>query len=195
MKSLKEKLSDVNAELKRLEGEKAAIYRASLDAPLSEKVCADGLAGFLGEAPRGSRYPMSVTGFAQTDDKTFEDDKHWLYPEDKVGVVPGAWVAVRPCDDAKTYLGVFLGNAATGICANYHPESGLLNVGLGLYNPAMWVPALRRVVFGKESWWERLKKPEDLRDITDADVEDVWYVKAMRELSKESTVVETKGEG
>jgi hypothetical protein len=52
-----------------------------------------------------------------------------------------------------------------------------------MMNPAMFVPELNRIVFGCESWWKVLNNKEDFSDITDADIENVWYVKALRVVS------------
>lgn len=96
------------------------------------------------------------------------------------------WVAVRPCDDecqGKTYLGIALGDMALGMYANIEAD-GTLKVNRGHYNPAMYVPDLHRVVFGCGSWWRAIKTPEDLRQISDADIDNVWYVRALRELTE-----------
>ncbi len=113
----------------------------------------------------------------------FADIDTPISPKRLFGGEAGAWVAVRPVGDKKTYLGVLLGD--------YHPpsvsfnkESGALIVGKGIGNPAIWVPDLKRVVMGWGSWWGEIKTPEELRNITDADIENVWYVKAFKELSE-----------
>jgi hypothetical protein len=49
----------------------------------------------------------------------------------------------------------------------------------------MRVPDLARVVMGWESWWGEIRTPDDLRQITNADVENVWYVKALKTLSEQ----------
>lgn len=50
-------------------------------------------------------------------------------------------------------------------------------------NPAIWVPELEKVVWGDSSWWGPIEKKEDAeRLITDADIQNVWYVKALKRL-------------
>ena len=102
------------------------------------------------------------------------------------GVTPaGTWVAVRPCAadcEDKTYLGVYLGDFALGAFVSLHKPSNRLRV-LPHTNPAIYVPDLKRVVRGCESWWGVIKGPDDLRKISDADIENLWYVKALKELS------------
>lgn len=47
-------------------------------------------------------------------------------------------------------------------------------------NPAIFVPELGKIIFGMESWWGRIKSEEELKDITDGDIENVWYVKMLK---------------
>jgi hypothetical protein len=47
-----------------------------------------------------------------------------------------------------------------------------------------YVPDLDRVVWGYESWWGVIKGPEELKEITDEDIQNVWYVKAMKQMSE-----------
>jgi hypothetical protein len=49
-------------------------------------------------------------------------------------------------------------------------------------NPAIYVPALKRLVFGAGSWWGEIKTEDDLKEITDKDINDVWYVQALKAL-------------
>ena len=95
----------------------------------------------------------------------------------------GAWVSIRIVGEEGTRLGVFLGDVALGFRANHDPETGLLTIGFGHYNPAIWVPGLNRVVYGCQSWWSVISSPEQLHQITDLDIQNVWYVKALKELT------------
>ena len=98
------------------------------------------------------------------------------------------WVAVRPCDKellGKTFLGVLLGDMALSTSVSLEGD-GTLMVRRSMYNPAMYVPDLNRVVFGCGSWWAAINSPEGLHQITDADIQDVWYVKALKELSSDN---------
>lgn len=103
--------------------------------------------------------------------------------------VCGRWVAIRPCAEeckGKTFLGVLLGSIAISTICEQEPDGGLL-VSPCLHNPAIFVPDLNRVVFGYESWWGEIKNESDLRQITDADIEGVWYVRMLKEISAEKT--------
>lgn len=113
-------------------------------------------------------------------------DEAPITPERFFGGAAGAWVAVRwvKDDSDKTYLGVLLGDYKSP-SLSYNRETGALTVSKrGIGNPAIWVPDLKRVVMGYESWWGEIKSPDDLRKISDADIQNVWYVKALKELTE-----------
>lgn len=92
------------------------------------------------------------------------------------------WVKIRPCGEEygnKTYLGWYLGDMAVGVQA--YVKEGDLTL-LSHNNPAIFVPELGKVIFGCESWWGNINSPADLADITDADINSVWYVQALKDL-------------
>ncbi len=94
------------------------------------------------------------------------------------------YVAVRPCGDNpdnKTYLGILLGECSMMAMGLYNIEKQEIFVRDRL-NPMIFVPDLMKVVLGVESWWNTIDKPEDLKQISDADIQNVWYVKALREM-------------
>ena len=93
----------------------------------------------------------------------------------------GNWVAVRPVDDENTYLGIMLGDMATSTRATLDRQ-GRMAIYLSQFNPAMYVPDLKKVVFGYGSWWATIQSPDQLRKITNQDIDNVWYVKALKEL-------------
>jgi hypothetical protein len=98
----------------------------------------------------------------------------------------GDWVAVRPCNEKykdKTFLGILLGELPVTCGCSYDKEKALefyLHM-----NPAIYVPEIKEIIFGCGSWWHKLDNPEDLKQITKKDINDVWYVKALKELAKE----------
>ena len=97
------------------------------------------------------------------------------------GTKCGAFVSVRGVgDDKKTYLGIFLGEIAME--AFVYPEHEKDGVVPARYynNPAMFVPDLNKVIFGYESWWGEIESEEQLRQITDDDIQNVWYVRALK---------------
>ena len=94
------------------------------------------------------------------------------------------YVAVRPVDSEKTYLGVMLGECPSMFFGSYNDETKTLSL-IGRGNPMMFIPDLETSVFGYESWWTPIETKEDLRKITDADIQNVWYVKALKTISEE----------
>ncbi|MBQ3300888.1 MAG: hypothetical protein IJH04_01825 [Eggerthellaceae bacterium] len=96
----------------------------------------------------------------------------------------GQLVAVRPCDKAcggKTYLGFFVGDLPTNIHVTYNSDSKVLTVNGSMSNPCILIPELGRLVWGYESWWHKIESADELKQITDDDIDNVWYVKALEE--------------
>lgn len=121
------------------------------------------------------KYPIKVNKI------NIKNDKFSLYK-------PGGFVAVRPCAEEygnKTYLGLFLGELPDSTYVTYNTKTEELNVGMSC-NPAMFVFELNKVIYGYESWWSKIEREEDLKQITDADINNVWYVKALKTLSEQN---------
>jgi len=104
----------------------------------------------------------------------------------------GSLVRVRPCDKAsgdKTYLGIFLGSMILEPDVFYRDKSHKLEVMMHR-NPAMFVPELKRIVWGCVSWWSPVETPEDMeRMITDESIAKqpcVIALKAMIEAEKKA---------
>ena len=101
----------------------------------------------------------------------------------------GDFVAVRPCNERfknKTYLGIYI--AEVSISATLfkdNPETDELKL-LPHYNPMIFIPDLNEIVFGCGSWWKLINNEEKLKQITDADIENVWYVKALKWLDEKT---------
>lgn len=173
MQNLKQELADLESQIKTLQDRKRDIYKRSLAAPEEDKVCPDFAARMLaGSPPPSMPYPIEVRGIAWGEESWHLSRK------------PAKWVAVRPCGpEAKTYLGLYVGDIALVASARFDCESGVLSLSPGMHNPAIYVPDLGRLVFGCQSWWSEIEKPEDLQQITDAKIDDVWYVRALRGLS------------
>lgn len=100
----------------------------------------------------------------------------------------GQFVAVRPVKsidpEGKTYLGLFLGELnVMGRGVSFNSETNTLTVVAPYGNPAIFVFDLNRVVFGYQSWWEIIENETDLAQITDADIQNTWYVKALQQMA------------
>ena len=68
-----------------------------------------------------------------------------------------------------------------GLYSSYKPADGIL-VNQTLSNPGLYVFELRKIVYGMECWWKELKSADDLKEITDRQIHDTWYVKLLKEL-------------
>lgn len=98
------------------------------------------------------------------------------------------FVSIRPCGEeykGKTYLGLYLGDLPIGHHISHNPETKELNVSFSS-NPAIFVLNLKKIIYGCESWWGIIESEEDLKQITDKDIDNVWYVKALKEMSNGS---------
>lgn len=93
----------------------------------------------------------------------------------------GRPVAVRVQNE--TYLGIFIGDLPTRTQVSYTAATEQLKV-VYVDNPAMFVPALKRIVFGHESWWRILESEDDFKEITNDDIDNTWYVKLLKEMNK-----------
>ena len=102
---------------------------------------------------------------------------------------PEAWgitfepVRVRLCEDSKTYFGILLGEFPFHTTVSFKEENKKLKIS-SVTNPCILLPEQKKVVFGCESWWSRIKPGEDISDITDTDIENTWYVKLLRDIEK-----------
>jgi hypothetical protein len=120
-------------------------------------------------------YPIQVTKI----DQAPIDYQNGLYKS-----YIGKPVKVRLKD--KTYLGVFIGDLPESSHISHNEETGVLTV-RHITNPAMFVPKLNRIVFGYESWWSVIESPEDFKDITDEDINNVWYVQMVKSMFNPDT--------
>jgi hypothetical protein len=110
----------------------------------------------------------------------------------------GKFVSIRPCAEEygdKTYLGLYLGDMATTISLGYDKSTGQIKPQFYRHNPAIFVFDLKRIIFGMESWWGEITSEAQLRKITNDDINNVWYVKALEQLSKGDEDGSTPGGG
>jgi len=99
----------------------------------------------------------------------------------------GKFVAIRPCaeeHEKKTYLGLYLGDFPLSMECQYDRDSKTLTVSPSFQNPAIFVFDLNKVIFGCASWWGVIKSEAALKQITDADIEDIWYVRALKQIAE-----------
>lgn len=121
-------------------------------------------------------YPLTINGIKT---EKIKYNKPWQHPM-------GSLVGIRPCGKRykdKTYLGIYLGDLPKGSYIKFNRESGILTVDT-LNNPAIYVPELRKIIFGCESWWYAIENEDQLREISDDDINNTWYVRMAKALSK-----------
>lgn len=175
----REELDQIATEIKRLEARQRAIYAESLRAAEADKVVEDWVAEMLAEpSPPRMRFPIEVHDIESS------PTPHLSIVSTRRSV--GSWVAVRPCGaewKGKTLLGIYIGDVALYPSARWEPASKTLFLDLCGHNPGIYVPAAKRVVYGCESWWGVLKSPDDLKQITDDDINSIWYVQALKALT------------
>lgn len=120
-------------------------------------------------------YPIEVSKINQDKDMSSYKDEY-----------KGRFVKIRPCGDKyenKTYLGIYLGELPRGNRIVYNHDTKELDVSFD-NNPAIFVFDLKEIIYGCESWWGFIKDENDLKNIADIDIENVWYVKALKGLEK-----------
>jgi len=129
------------------------------------------------------QYPIEVSNIKSV--PLYRDHNR---PEVLFGGKCGALVSVRPCGEKygdKTYLGILLGDLPLQVYASYNKESKELEIG-GYSNPAIFVPELKEIVWGCGSWWGNIKSEEELRQISDDDIQNVWYVKMLKSMQEDA---------
>lgn len=97
------------------------------------------------------------------------------YMNDKIG----SFVSIRPAGQGqRTYLGIYLGDMH--ITVGCEVEGSTLVLSPQVANPAIFIPELKQIMYGVESWWGPINSPEELRTITNEDINQVWYVQALK---------------
>lgn len=118
-------------------------------------------------------YPLTINGI----ENHFNDNMYSLYSCGKL-------VKIKPCGEeykSKTYLGILLGELPIGAFISYYGDDRKIHVNPHM-NVGIFVPELKKIVYGCESWWSEIKNPEDFAEITSEDIENVWYVKLLKSM-------------
>lgn len=101
-------------------------------------------------------------------------------------VTRGTPVQVRSCRPEhgdKTYFGIYIGELAQSIRHSVNLEDQVITASFSQHNPAIYVPELNDIVLGCESWWGAIADEEGIKKIiTDDLIQNVWYVKALRDM-------------
>jgi hypothetical protein len=98
----------------------------------------------------------------------------------------GKFVKIRPCAKEygdKTYLGLYLGELPAYPSVSHNHKTQELTIST-CNNPAIWVFDLNKIIFGYESFWGVIKDESELQDITDEQINSLWYIKALKQLEE-----------
>lgn len=94
-------------------------------------------------------------------------------------------VKIRPCNkkyNNKTFLGILIDyDFPINSSFLYSKESKTLTL-IMEGNPGIYVPELNEIMFGYESFWQKINNIEEISDITDETIDDLWYIKLLKEL-------------
>lgn len=96
----------------------------------------------------------------------------------------GCLCEIHPCGEEyieKSYLGIYLGDLPIMIASSYSEESGTLT-NTAVSNPAIFVPELKKIIYGCESWWREIQTIEDFKGISEEDINNTWYVQLLKSL-------------
>lgn len=119
-------------------------------------------------------YPLTINGIKAPENKGIRTDS--------VFAKCGQLVKVRPCNKKyknKTYLGILLGEADIGLLVSCDNKTKDLNISRH-YNPAIFIPELKDIVYGCGSWWGKINSEEELKEISDDKIANTWYVQLLK---------------
>lgn len=120
-------------------------------------------------------YPIAVS-----DIKIDSFTEQGLYSK-RVGEI----VKIKPCGkeyNGKTFIGILLGEFPISPFLSHNTETNVLTIS-PFFIPAIFVPELKKIVYGNESWWSTLSKNDDVSnlDISDKDIQNTWYMKLLKD--------------
>lgn len=122
---------------------------------------------------------------------TINELKELAHPENKAlqdgGRETGCLVKIRPCGEEygnKSYLGFYLGDLALG--SSITTAENKIQLNFSGHNPAIFVPSLKKIIYGCESWWGPIRTEKDLAEITDSDIDKIWYVQLWKEMARDA---------
>lgn len=120
-------------------------------------------------------YPLTIEGIeSETIDTT------------GIGHECGCLVEIKPCGEEyadKSYLGIYIGDLPIQITSSFDPTTKVLKNST-MNNPAIFVPELRKIVYGCESWWREIKSLEDFKGISEEEIENTWYVQLLKAMGE-----------
>lgn len=85
----------------------------------------------------------------------------------------GTLVRIQPIKKeykGKTYLGILIGQIQVGTGVRVYEKEKRIKIS-PKYNTAIYVPELKEIILGVESWWSTIEKPEQLKQITTEEIQ------------------------
>lgn len=131
------------------------------------------------------KFPIMVNNISMKGGNPFEE-------KSLSGDVCGTLVSVRPCDEKfnnKTFLGIYLGELPLSVLISLDEKTAELSVERSMYNPMIFIPSEKTIIMGYESFWHKIENEDELREITNDDINNVWYIKAIREKSESNEIL------
>lgn len=98
----------------------------------------------------------------------------------------GCLCEIRPCGEeyqGKSYIGIYLGELPISIHTSFDRRTGILS-NQTMNNPAIFVPELKKIIYGCESWWREIHSVKDFKGISQEDIDNTWYVKLLKQLEQ-----------
>lgn len=150
-----------------------------------DNVCQKNLPQFLSEEEfdceyfesRYIEYPLTIVGI---EDNFNRENFKGLYN-------CGDLVRISPCGKeyrGETFLGILLGELPIEANISFLKTTKTLKISPRT-NPAIFIPELKKIVYGCESWWGTIDKPEDIKDITNEEIENVWYMQLLKSMKRD----------
>lgn len=65
-----------------------------------------------------------------------------------------------------------------------HEEGSLVAIRSTMNNPAIFVPELKKIIYGCESWWKTIRSVDEFSKISNEDINNTWYVKLLQSMNQ-----------
>lgn len=200
MTDIRERLAELDRVEAEVRDDRGKVYREMAEAD-PEDLAASQLGRMFSEPDPWIKFPIEVAGIG------FDPDSPMFHKWRPSTRRPHPWVSIypcgagyereprvdcescdgtgcnakgKPCGCTTTYLGIHVGDIARGCSVRF--KDGALLFRPNCTNPAIWIPDRNELLFGAESFWGPVNDPKKLRLITREDCNNVFYVRALKEI-------------
>ena len=77
----------------------------------------------------------------------------------------------------------YIGDLPIQILTSYKGSTGQL-INSTMNNPAIFVPELKKIIYGCESWWKTIRSVDEFSKISNEDINNTWYVKLLQSMDQ-----------